>query len=498
MQVRQTNLLADYNYGILAMLTTHDTLVRFDAALQPVPQLARSWQVSENGRLWRFHLRTDATWHDGQPVTAGDVKFTFEYLAAHQPASAWINDLLDDIHIEDTVISFRLKKPFSRFLINGGFIIRILPRHVWMPVGDPFQPGSAAITVGSGPYIFEEFDLQRSRIIFRRNPHYYGSPGAMDYLEFSLNRTFDSLVLDLIRGDIDLYYKYASGFQASFLPRLEKEAGVNIVQQPDMGIPAVLGFNLRNKAMNCKNFRKALSLALDYRRIGQSLAGDAAMVPSGGFIPPAFAYQLPLPALVYNPDESRRLLEKTGYTDTDKDGFRNRPGGANLVLTLLARGDLEGTDGLLPIIVYNARQVGIDIRIEKTDLSTWTSRMQQNLYDLVLFRTTPWGMVMEAGCGSGYFDSRRRGGGTLANIVDPGFHELCDRVLGATRQSAQATLYHEIQRYYAKNLPALALCWTMNSYPAGKRLVGLSVNQIEGGLINRRALTILRRSGPGE
>ena len=94
MQVRQINPLADYSYNILAMLATHDTLVRFDAQMRPVPQLARSWQVNADGSQWRFELRGDARWHDGRPVTAGDVKFTFQYLAAHHPASAWIADLV--------------------------------------------------------------------------------------------------------------------------------------------------------------------------------------------------------------------------------------------------------------------------------------------------------------------------------------------------------------------------------------------------------------------
>lgn len=100
MQVHQANPLADYGYNILAMLATHDTLVRFDAGMRPVAQLATSWQVNADATEWQFDLRSDARWHDGQPVTVEDVKFTFEYLAAHHPASAWIADLVRAISTE--------------------------------------------------------------------------------------------------------------------------------------------------------------------------------------------------------------------------------------------------------------------------------------------------------------------------------------------------------------------------------------------------------------
>ena len=488
MQVRQINPLADYSYNILAMLATHDTLVRFDAQMRPVPQLARSWQVNADASRWRFDLRGDARWHDGRPVTAGDVKFTFQYLAAHHPASAWIADLVREVHTDGSRIVFRLARPYSRFLINGGFIVRILPRHVWQDVADPLRPGPAPVAVGCGPFVFDTFDPQNGRIRFRKNSAYYGPAPAVEGLEFFLNRSFDNLVLALEGGDIDVYYKYASGFPPAYRPRLARAAGLQQPAADAMGVPAALGFNLRHAPVSESAWRHAIVPALDYARLGQSLLGADGRVPSAGFVPPAFAFRAELPALVHRPEESRRRLAAAGFTDTDADGILNLPDGPNLVLTLLARSDLEGTDGLLPILEYNFRQVGIALEIERADLSTWIARMQQDRYDLVLFRTTPWGMVMEAGCASGYFDSRRQGGGTLANVDDPAFHRLCDAVLQTTGTAEQERLYAAMQYYYAENLPALALCWASYRYPAAARWQGWRVNPIEGGLVNRQSL----------
>nr|NJM04784.1 hypothetical protein [Desulfobacula sp.] len=219
MEVRQTNLLADYGYSIFAMLTTHETLVRFDSAMAPVPQLARSWESSPDAREWKFYLREDALWHDGRPVTAEDIKFTFEYMAAHHSASAWLKDLISGIRVKGSTVTFELTKPYSRFLINVGFIIRILPRHVWEQVADPLKPGEADITLGCGPFVFDGFDNRENRIKFHRNKAYYGPAPSMEGLDFFTHLSLDALALSLIRGDLDIYYKYASGFPPPYLPK---------------------------------------------------------------------------------------------------------------------------------------------------------------------------------------------------------------------------------------------------------------------------------------
>lgn len=494
MRVRQANLLADYSYSIFAMLTTHETLVRFNSAMEPVPQLAMSWESSPDATQWKFHLVENAVWHDGKPVTAEDVKFTFEYMAANHSASAWIRDLICDIQVADRTVTFFLNRPYSRFLINVGFIIRILPKHVWQQVENPLQPGIADISIGCGPYFLERFDTRENRIRFHKNKDYYGPEPTMETLEFLTNITFDNLTLSLIRGDVDMFYKYASGFLTPYLFRIAQSNSVRIIYADGLGIPAALGFNLKQGPTADQLFRKALVRAFDYKRITQSLLGDSGKIPSVGFIPPALKSFLVQPSLSFSPDQSRAMLSAAGYIDTDNDGLVNHPvSGENVSLKLLTRSDLAGMDALLPILLYNLRQIGISLVVEKADLSTWIARVREKKHDLVLFRTTPWGMVMEAGCGTGYFDSRRSGGGTLANVEDSVFHGLCDRILATTDPLVEEMLYQKVQQYYASQLPAVALCWTVNAYPYATRLHDLVINPIEGGLVNRETLSLVEK-----
>jgi peptide/nickel transport system substrate-binding protein len=313
----------------------------------------------------------------------------------------------------------------------------------------------------------------------------------VETLEFYTYSTFDALSLALIRGDIDMYYKYASGFPPPYLPRLVQDSSVQLMYGDSMGIPAALGFNLHKHPVANPDIRKALALAINYEKISQSLLGNTGKIPSAGFVPPAVPFHLGQAPLVFSPEQSRKTFSTAGFVDTDNDGRINSPEGINLSLKLLARSDLEGTDAILQILTHNFKQVGVDLTIDRVDLSTWITRLNEDRHDLVLFRTTPWGMVMDAGCGSGYFDSRRNGGATLANIEDPIFHALCDRVLENTNPETEQALYHEIQRYYAKHLPAVALSWAVNAYPLSNRLQNPVVNPIEGGLANREAFSQL-------
>ena len=453
MKVRQANPIADYNYSIMAMLLTHDTLVRFDDKMQPYGQLAESWSVSSDGRQWRFILRDGVKWHDGRPVTSEDVAFTFRYLASHHGASAWIKEYIGTIETDEGALTFNLIKPCSRFLINGGFVIRILPKHVWASVADPFQPGDADITLGCGPFLYGGFDMHMGLIRFDRNPDYYGPRPTMTHIEMYLGRTADAITISLIKGEIDLFYKYASGYQWAYLPRLKNNSRLRITYADGMGVPAALGFNTGRPFLSDPVFRRAIAMAFDYPRLKQCLLGADGQAAGFGFVPPAFGYYDDQGEALYEPDKCRTLMTQLGCVDVDGDGFRNQPGAGNLRLHLLARSDLEGTDGILPVLIHNLEQVGIEVELERVDLSAWIDKVGHRQYDLVLFRTTPWGMMMHAGCATGYFDARRDGGGTLANIVDPEFRNLCDRVLETNDADELQLLRRRIQQYYAERLP---------------------------------------------
>ncbi len=492
MKIKQINPVADYYYNILAMLMTHDTLVRFSPDLRVIPQLAETWSCMEDGKVWKFKLVSNAKWHDGYPVTAGDVKFTFDYLAEHNIISGWAADLIEDIRIDGSKIVFRLKKPYSRFLINAGFIVRILPKHIWEKIDDPQKAAAEGITIGCGPYIFNSFNREAGRLSFDVNNDYYGVIPEIARIEFHLYQNMDVLTMALIKNRVDLFYKYASGYPRQYVKQLEKSRNIEFIEADSLGVPAALGFNLNHAPLDMIEVRKAISLAIDYERINQCFLRKKGDMPGTGFVPPVFPFYKKLPDLTYNPKKSITLLESGGFEDRDGDGILDFPNGNKISLNLLVRGDLPGNNQLVKLLAHDLEAVGLHIAVQYVDLSTWINFINQDKYDLVLFRTTPWGMMMHAGYASGYFDSRRKGGGVIGNINDPDFLFLCDKILETTDSLILKQLYHDLQSYYARHLPAIALCWGRNIYPFCKNRQGFKVNQLEGGLANRFSWRSLR------
>jgi peptide/nickel transport system substrate-binding protein len=497
MSIKQANPVADYYYNILAMLMTHDSLVRFDEGLNPVPQLAVKFGSDTEGRVWTFDLAPDARWHDGRPVTPDDVAFTFEYIGKHHVSGGWISDIVEKTETSGRRVTFRLKRPYSRFLINAGFVVRILPRHIWETISDPYQTQSSGITVGCGPYRFDGFDRSAGLIRFQSNTGYYGQVPRTARVAYRTYGTMDLLALDMIRGQVDLYYQYAAGMPAPYVEKLGNQPRLACLETMSMGVPAVLGFNLDRPLVRSLAMRQAIALAIDYSQVNACLMNGKGMIPSPGLVPPSFPFHAGLDPWSRDVEKSRALLSSQWLVRGEKDAMLETADGEPVTLTLLVRSDLWGEGQIVKLLARDLNGVGIKLTVRSADLSTYLAFLKEGDYDLVLFRTTPWGMMMHAGCGSGYFDSRTTGSLNMCRLKDVQFSHLCDRILATTESKTLETLYGRVQQYYAEHLPAVALCWGRSIFPYARDWQGFKINQLEGGLANRFSWAGLEPPEPG-
>ena len=498
MTVRNANMIADAGYHTLAMLLTHDTLVRFDEDLNPIPQLARSWKCNANATQWTFTMDPAAKWHDGVPVTAQDIKFTFDYVSGSRMSGYWwIKDLVREIEIRGSDIIFTLTKPYSRFLINGGYIVRILPKHIWENITEPKAVRGDNLSTGSGPFMFDALDANANFVSFKKNPSYHGVVPKVDRIEFRLFKNMDALALALARGKVDAYYKYASGFPVGAAAGFANDENIIVERTPSLGVPTALGFNPDTTLGGSPIFRKAVSLAIDYSRMNDSLFMGTGRIPTGGFVPPSFPYFVELPVLKTDPEKSRKLLAAMGLEDIDGDGILEDEKGEDLTVQILSRSDLRESLLAVKLLTHDLKNIGVKVKPFIADLSAWIARLDSDQFDLALFRATPWGMMMGAGCATGYFDSRRKGGGRLSSINDPDFYQICDAMLETVDPEKLNMLREKVQRYYAEHLPALALCWSENLYPHAAGWSGFTIHQMEGGIANRLTWKRLHKTESG-
>jgi peptide/nickel transport system substrate-binding protein len=351
----------------------YDFLVGFDAkTLEPKPELATKWEVSPDGKVWTFTIRSDATWHDGVPVTAKDVAFTFNYINENQllNLSAYTDGITKAEAVDDTTVMIYTKAPKANIL---QMVVPILPEHIWNEVS-----GKAATTtyqnkppiVGDGP--FQIVEWQKGKFVrLEANPHYWGGAPKVDEVIFQLYTNPDTMSQDLKLGTIDgaINVPSAQFKQLGSEPGLAAnnatswqfiELGMNCYESPDsMGNPVLLD----------PEFRKAVNWAVDREKVVSVAMNGYATVGSTLIVPYSkYHWEPPADSLfTYDPAKANELLDAAGYKDVNGDGLRETKDGKKLSLRFYATADAPENQTAGKLIVGWLADVGIKLQFQVVD-----------------------------------------------------------------------------------------------------------------------------------
>jgi peptide/nickel transport system substrate-binding protein len=309
-------------FPMLSNLVKHDPLDPKGVRL--VADLAESWKVSDSGEAVEFKLRNGLKWSDGKPLTAEDVKFTFDII--RDPPAKYVSarkGLWASIKMIETpdprTIRFILHAPSASFLSNLAWgWTKIMPKHTWEDDG-----GWRKNKVGSGPFVIQQ-DWQPSMATwtYRRNPHYY-EPGRpyLDGLEFSAVPDVNSAVAALMGGRFDAL---SPGMYGGVTEEIEADI---LRRRPNLKAYRTVGFTFAYFAMNTKKqpftdvrVRQAVSEAIDRKQFACcgpfTGAVSAIMHPGGQWARPLESLQN-LPGYGQNMDariaNAKKLLATAGY-----------------------------------------------------------------------------------------------------------------------------------------------------------------------------------------
>ncbi len=473
-EVKIANIFSDYYLGIFAHIS-NPPLMKMSGDGVLVGQTAESYSTSEDNTRWTFTIRDDLYWSDGRKVTPEDIRFSIEFTGENNPNAGWIGDTLADSDTNGNDVVLTFNKPYTNLDLEFA-TYNILPKHLWEDVNDPMGTTDPALFVGCGPFVIDRVDLDAGIIEFTRNPHWQGEEPELDGYEIHLYKTTQVLSLALEKGEIDTFYKYASSYPYAGIDQLRKTGKFAFVQKPNLGL-VFLGFNLQRSPGNDRSFREAVSYAIDYEEILELDGMGFGSTPNRGFVAPSMGGFVETEPLSYDPDRAAALLEAADYIDSDGDGLIEDTDGADLTLEVVVRSDWSRVGELL--VDYLA-DIGIASDLRSLELSSWVAAKDEYQYDLTVTRTTPWGMLMHAGWGTGYFDARRTGRGVLHILDDPDFLTLADEILATADPEVRDDQAKRIQRYYAEELPAIALYWNTIVTPFAKEYSGWMPDPLYG------------------
>jgi peptide/nickel transport system substrate-binding protein len=351
----------------------YDFLVGFDAeTLEPRPELATEWEVSSDGTEWTFTIRDDATWQDGEPVTADDVAFTFDYINDNEllNLAAYTEGITRAEVIDDTHVKITTAKPKANML---KMVVPILPEHIWSKVS-----GKAAASsyqnkppiVGSGP--FQIVEWQKGNFVrLEANPDYWGGRPKVDEVVFQLYTNPDTMTQDLKLGTID----GAINVPAAQFEQLGSEDGITTNNATSWQFTEV-GMNcydspdsLGNPVLLDQQFRQAVNWAVDREKVvavamnGYATTGSTLIVPYSRYHWEPAVDQL----YTYDPEKAKQLLDAAGYEDADGDGFRETKDGKPLSLRFYATSDSPENQTAAKLIVGWLKDVGVKLELQVLD-----------------------------------------------------------------------------------------------------------------------------------
>ncbi len=433
----------------------YDSLLRSDERLQLQPQLAQSWRMLDE-RTYQFELRPDVRFHTGKPLTAADVKYTYESILhgeSRSPKRALLKPLQAVEVLSPHRVLFRLSEPHAPFVEQFTFGI------VEGGSGTPTDSARTRV-VGSGPFILESLE-PGTRVTLKANPSYWGGPPNVAGLVFKIIPDAMVRVLEFKQGTIDLLQ---NDIEPDMLPWLKRNTDALIEAQPGTTFQYI-GMNLTHPILRHQKVRQALALAIDREAIIRHLLKDLALPANSLLSPFNWAYDETILQWRYDPTEAKRLLDEAGYPDPDGDGpaVRFRLSFKTTNIDLRRRIAEAFKDQL--------KQVGIELEIRSYEWGTFYSDVRKGNFHLF---SLAWVGIQDPDIYYQIFHSasmpphgNNRGRYSNAEL---------DRLLEHGRSTPDVTkrkrLYAEAQQIVARDLPYIPLWWVKNVAVKNPSLTG--------------------------
>ena len=444
--------------GLIMCSYVFDTLLWQDSTGEPIPWLAKEWSHSPDGLEWRFTLRDGAKWHDGKPVTAEDVKFSFDYVTTG--AAAGISRLGPSLDLKEVAVEgpdavvIRLNKPTAVFEEDVAMRLFIIPQHIWAAVTDPSKFQEPDAVMGSGPYKLETFDEAAGSYLFTANDSFYlGSPYVK---RIELVPAPDEL-LALQRDAVDAGEILEDPAPEEQIKAFEANKNLTKLEGSYDWMLA-LHINLsKGFPYDRKEFRQAVAYALDRKdMVTRLLAGRGEPQSVGGLTVGHPMLAPDLPAYARDVARAKSLLDGLGLKDSNGDGLRELPDGKPFVVELQANNRF--TPKSSELVKEYLRDAGIDVRPQILDKATADDSAGKGNYTMALIGYGGMTGDPDQNLRSRYAASPKSTSFTRAiGYSNPEVTELAGKQLTALDPAVRTTLVQQIQRIVAEDVPIIPL-----------------------------------------
>lgn len=368
------NPLATFSsLGWWCALYGYESLTWYDKGYDVQPALAKSWEFSEDERTITYHLREDVRWSDGKPFTSEDVMFSLR-LYIDQPIYNWLAevDWIKEIEAPNPLtVKITGRTPTVKTLNMN---CPILPKHVWSSIpDDELLTYSGLPVVTTAPFVITA--AERGKYIrLERNTSYWGDRPSIGEAWWYIYTTTDSMVQDFRQGKIDVAHEMTTAQAQALADREGTTVSTNA------------GFAWVGIGLNCSDqgkragspladstVRRAIRGALDIPKMVRTAFGTYGTEAHGIVSPVTSQWFWDVDesqVIAYDPAEANRLLDESGYVDTDNDGVREKPNGRPFTLELTASSSYPYSTTWMKMASSDLAAVGIHASVQSMEENT--------------------------------------------------------------------------------------------------------------------------------
>ena len=471
--VGDESTLTPYTYitgypGWNMMTLQYDTLYQLDLEGIPQPWLVTAAETSEDGLTVTLDLREDVTWHDGEPFTAEDVKFTFDYFVQY-PQSRFTRALrpVASTAVEgDYRVILTLSAPAPSFELSTLADVPILPQHIWAEVTTPdeyvFESGT---NIGTGPYKLVEYEPDQF-YRFEANADYFTGAPNINELVF-VNFADEAGTLAALRsGEVDMLSNPVAPEQIELLaaqPNLKVQSGPLYTTQ-------MITYDMQKSPFDRLEVRKAMELAINRQDLVDTVYLGAATVGNPGWIHPASPYYNPNITPTYDPAQAQQILDDAGIVDSDGDGVRELDG-TPLSFEFLVNSSDALRLRLAELVSQMLAEAGIQANVSSVEQATWEEAVWPG-FDVTNGRNyemAMWGWSAPVQADPVRFPNLVSsdptiGTSNLSGYVSEEADALSSQIIVEADDETRIELVKQLQELVAEDLPFILLLYPDGAY----------------------------------
>lgn len=465
-------LISNTQYDGYVNSLVYSSLLRLNDKIELENDLAQSYTISDDSKVVTFVLKEGLSFHDGEPLTAEDVKFTLEAIARpgyEGDLQSYVKSIVgfEDFNkgkaeefagvkvFDEKTIEISFEKPYSPMLSNIGGL-SILPKHIWEKIDAAEWSKSEALAnpIGSGPYKFKEFKNNEYVELEAFENYHEGAPKTAQFILKVVNEA--TVQAELIQKSVDI--ADVSNIKKEETEQL-KAQGVDVARYPNSKMQ-YMGFNLRDERLSDINLRTAIAYGIDRNAIVEGLLEGKGYVINTPMVPTLWSY--PKEGLVeysFNEEKAKEYLKEAGYEDTDGDGIVDKDG-KKLALTLVVPTGDKVREQTGAVIKDNLKKIGVEIELDLMDFNAVMEKVVGNHeFELYLMGNTlgsdpdptPNWYSTQASDEKGVF------GWNIAGFRSEEADKLMDQNTQETNQEKRAKVLQEFGRLLNKELPWVPL-----------------------------------------